>query len=210
MSHPDGRVTVWVAGLDVGAARLTALRGLLDHAERERERRLRHPLLRARFAAAHGLRREILAAVTGVAAAELRFTHEDKPALAGGHPQFSASRSTGLAVLAVADGAVGVDVERVRPGFGYDEIVQAFFRREDREPLERLPVHERPHAFFSTWTRYEASAKLRGVGLAAHLEAPEPPTWMRSVSVAPGFVATLAGGGSERAVTVARWNEVVA
>ena len=208
-------VTVWVADLEVSAARLAALRASLDASERGRESSLRAPAMRARFIAEHGIRREILAAITGTAPQRVRFEYgrQGKPALATAgdrsRPQFSASRSGRLAVLAVGgEHPVGVDVERVRPGFSYTEIVDAFFARADRELLARLPRAQRLRAFFSIWTRYEACAKARGVGVAAHLEATEPvdrPAWIRPLSVASGYVATLAGDGRAGEVTVAPW-----
>jgi 4'-phosphopantetheinyl transferase len=80
----------------------------------------------------------------------------------------SISYTAGLVAIAVADRPVGVDVERVRPGFDWQRVAHAVLERDDLDGVE---------AFFAAWTVREARGKARGLGLvegpvAAPVEGP--------------------------------------
>lgn len=78
------------------------------------------------------------------------------------HPelQFNLSHTEGAVLLALADGEVGVDIERVRP-------VSPRMR-------QRLAAGESEGAFFRAWVRREARTKRTGRGVASMLRAETP------------------------------------
>lgn len=172
----------------------------LDDAERTRLASFHRPRRRDQFAAGRWLLRCLLSEAAGGAPAAWRLSAEpgqpaalDKPALS-----LSISHSGEWVAAAVADHAVGVDLERLQP-------------RADLAGLARLVAvslaPDCPQAalnqFYSAWTLKEAWLKQRGQGLdlarmaklAAH---PAPPgaadarVWLH---VRSGFALALAAAG---------------
>ncbi|HKA06227.1 MAG TPA: 4'-phosphopantetheinyl transferase superfamily protein, partial [Gemmataceae bacterium] len=89
-----------------------------------------------------------------------------KPHLPAGFPlQFNLSHTDGLAVYAVGQARVGVDVERCRPIPDADGLVARFFSRRECEQFHALPADDRPAAFLRAWTRKEAVLKAIGRGV---------------------------------------------
>lgn len=82
-----------------------------------------------------------------------------KPYLENG-PHFSLSHGGTLAVLAVSDEPVGVDVERPRP------VKDALVRRCVRPEEQGWLAGESSKGFFWLWTRKEAVLKCCGRGLS--------------------------------------------
>ncbi|HWJ42273.1 MAG TPA: hypothetical protein VNR67_02465, partial [Solirubrobacterales bacterium] len=83
--------------------------------------------------------------------------------------EFSLSHSRGLAVVAVAARAVGVDVEAIVPRRG------------------------RPAEFYEEWVRREATVKCLGVGLLSDL--PDRPVAVEGFDAGPGYAAAVALAG---------------
>ena len=87
-------------------------------------------------------------------------------------PEFNLAHCEGTAVLAVSGGGrVGVDVERLRPGFADEAVAERFFAPGEIARLRRLAPEERARAFFACWTRKEAVLKALGGGLWLPLDA---------------------------------------
>jgi 4'-phosphopantetheinyl transferase len=171
-ARPDhDEVHLWQAPLDLDRHELAALESLLSTDERERAARFRLDRDRARYAAARGWLRRLIARYLDVDAAAVAFGAGafGKPELT--HPaaswlRFNAARSADLAVFAVAsDRRVGVDVERVRADFPVDAVANRFLPSDDRVALAALPPDRRGSAFFDMWARREAYLKGLGVGL---------------------------------------------
>lgn len=168
------------------------LHRLLDDAERRRALRLASREDRVRYVTAHALVRLLLAARTGVPAADLRFDRtchlcgggHGKPRLVDARPG-AAARPEGAArpvafnlahagdriVVAVADDhglEIGVDVEPIpAPGApvmatGGDGILTTTELATFRE----MPPNQRCRALATWWTRKEATLKATGDGLA--------------------------------------------
>jgi 4'-phosphopantetheinyl transferase len=186
----SAEVHVWRLGLDAPRGLLARLRDSLSAEERRRADRFVFPRDRARYTAAHGLVRHILASYLGIPAGEVAFGYgrRGKPrlALSAGHPlRFNLSHADGLALCAATlDREVGVDLERVRGDRDHAGIAHRFFTPGERQALQALPAAHHRQAFYDCWTRKEAYVKARGDGLAMR-----PDTF--EVSLAPGAPATL-------------------
>lgn len=140
---------------------------------------------RAEWESSDDLLRAVLAGYLGTdpAGVELRRDANGKPFLAGLAPHeepasgsmpqlhFNLSHSGDVALIAVAEREVGVDVERIRP--------------------------RRSTAFYEGWARHEATVKCLGTGLSGRRPDPEPPVAVRMLEVEAGFVAALAVTGEE-------------
>lgn len=168
---------------------------LLSREERERAARFRFDEHRARFVAGRAALRTVLARYAGSAPAEIAFEYNrfGKPELAGGtRLRFNASHSSGRQFIAIACGReVGVDLERVRPGFAFEDIVRRFF-----PPGEGAGVSS-AETFFRAWTRREAFLKATGRGLSG-LRTAAPPSWtVADLDAGEGWAAAVAVKGRE-------------
>src|SRR5262245_7491801 len=105
----------------LAASAVAALLSVLDDDERARADALRFDPDRARFALSHAAVRCCLAERLGTAPARVRFRYGPfgkpavEPDLGTPAPFFSLSHSRTLALVALADAEVGVDVEDVSP-----------------------------------------------------------------------------------------------
>lgn len=160
-------VDVWVAPLDVPPPVLAALASSLGGAECARAERYRHPADARRFSAARGWLRHVLGAELGIAPPAVPVDDAaGKPRLAGGlAPCFNVSHAGELALIAVATGEVGVDVEPESAGPQGLDVLDVVCTRREAALLRRLPPAQRPHAFLGAWTAKEAYLKAIGVGL---------------------------------------------
>ena len=196
------------------------LADLLDDAERRRAARLARTADRWAYVTAHALVRLLLAARTGVPAAELRFertcrrcgsTHHGKPRLAddlageAGPVPFSLARAGDRIAVAVSDQPgleVGVDVERVPdPGDAVLAAAPEVLTTTELATYRRLDGGWRGHALAVWWARKEAVLKAVGHGLAvapstiavtAPDEAPAVIRWS-----APAAGGTSSAGGAQ-------------
>ena len=90
-----------------------------------------------------------------------------------------------LAVYAFTSGCeLGIDVERLRPVLGMDDIAARFFCPEEIADLTALSPAEKPQGFFNCWARKEAYIKAIGDGLSVPLDS-------FRVSLQPGAPAQL-------------------
>ena len=90
---------------------------------------------------------------------------DGKPMLAGRELQFNVSHTDGVLIFAVADVAVGVDVERLRPMPSAAGLVERYFSPEERRQFSTLPEALRALGFFRGWTCKEAVLKGIGCGV---------------------------------------------
>lgn len=189
--------------LDVPPETSARLYATLSPDERSRSARFRFTRDRQRFIAARGGLRALLGRYLGTRPGQIRFTYNafGKPELSpgfGNRLRFNLSHSAGLALIAITtDGAIGVDLERIRSQPEYAEIARSVFSAADVDRLNRLPIHLYAEGFLTCWTRNEAYVKARGEGLATPLTSlPVPRRWsLYTLQPAPGYVGALAVEG---------------
>lgn len=171
----SGSVTLWRFPLDGPEAAALAL---LTPAERAAHRRIATPRLAAAFAHRRAARRVLLAEATGCHPRDIRIVGEGRPRLAGGGPEFSASHSDGLGILAIAPCAVGADVERYRPLAA--RLADRLLSPGERLDWAHLPAPGRQAELIRLWCGKEAWLKATGLGLdlgaLGLIELPVAPT----------------------------------
>lgn len=177
MSREPDPVDVWLVPTDQPAHVLQELSAHLDAAELHRAASLPDPTRRARFVAAHGALRSIVAGRLGTAPAALRWNRgpHGKPELADlpGAPRVSLSHCAGLALVALSRRrGVGVDIERlpadhdaIRLAARYFPAAQAAFVAVG-ESADSAPSDSAAGRFTTLWSRKEACVKVRGGRLA--------------------------------------------
>lgn len=174
--------------------------GALSAEERARACRFRFPGDRRRFARAHAAARAILGAYLGVEPADVAIVVDEagKPRLdPQRHPRalrFNLAHSHGLAVFAVSDSEIGIDLEFQRSSPDSDAVVRRYFSRDESATYFAIPRALRPRAFFAAWTLKEAYLKGCGDGLRRRLDSfsvtmrPEEPPRLLTVPDRPGEV----------------------
>jgi len=165
---------------------------------------------RRRYLSTRGALRRILAGYLRVtpSSIEISYSESGKPSLADVSAptekiHFSVSHSADAAIVAVCPGRrVGVDMERVRPLRGRDDVLSDFFSRAERDWVHSHGDGGEDDAFFQAWTRREASSKAVGARLIE--------SFLRfSVPAAPyspgGFRLALAEPGARSAEPQEWW-----
>ncbi|MGH7667525.1 MAG: 4'-phosphopantetheinyl transferase family protein [Candidatus Dormibacteria bacterium] len=127
-----------------------------------------------------------------------------KPQLSGESQrwlQFNVSHSGSRVFAAVSRGVeVGVDIELTgREGFATGVLAERCFAPEDCAWIEAAPPTERFRRFLELWTRWEALAKSRGVGLRA-LDVERSRQSLRGSAMGGGWAQVAGGAAVERSV----------
>jgi len=152
----DNEVHVWRAQLELPSSQVQRLRGILTDDELDRANRFSFEIDRQRFIAARGTLRSILSRYITIYPSHLRFYYNQygKPFLA---PEFSSyllnfnlSHSGSMALYAITRNMeIGVDVERVRSDFEYEEIAKRFFSVNEVAILRTIPTEKKLEAFYN-------------------------------------------------------------
>lgn len=195
----ENEIHVWRAPLDAMGDRLARLEAVLSRDERERAARFRFPDHRARFVAARGVLRNILAIHLSHAPDRLKFAYSEhgKPFViepADTRIEFNLSHSSGVAIYAVSRGLkVGVDIEFIKPEGSWLRIAEQYFSPEEAAELRSLQEGEMRNRFFELWSEKEAVLKAIGVGLRFPLSEKDTAKWtLARLAPTPGFAAALA------------------
>ncbi len=111
------------------------------------------------------LTRKVIAEKFNIDAKDIRFrTGENgKPYIENVDVCFSISHSSDIAVCAISDKPVGIDIERIR-GINTD-IAKKHFTTDEQEYVFEKKCFSKQR-FFEIWTRKEAYAKMIGKGVA--------------------------------------------
>lgn len=217
----EKEIHIWRADLDLAANQIKAFAQLLSLDERERADRFYFEHHQRRFVVARGMLRSLLGCYLDRDPCQIEFCYgsQGKPALAlvdTPAMHFNVSHSEDLSLYAIAQQAVGIDVERVR-SIDAKSLAQRFFSPREYAWLTCQPIDQWQPAFLRLWTGKEAVLKATGEGLAALgeveisfvndqpvlLTAPCQPgdRWVLHQFVpASGYVATLAFGGCHEVV----------
>ena len=182
-------VDLWAVRLEASAKQFSECLSLLPADEAARALRFHFDEHRHAFALSHAVLRALLASLTGTrpGLVALSYGPKGKPALqnAAHGICFNMSHSGTLAMYAFTSGCeLGIDVERLRPVPGMDDIAARFFCPEEMDDLRALSQPERPQGFFNCWTRKEAYIKAIGDGLSVPLDS-------FRVSLQPGAPAQI-------------------
>lgn len=200
----------------------------LSDDKRERAERFRFERHRVRFVVCRARLRQALGRRLGLTPVAVRFVYgpQGKPALREGHLHFNLAHSEDLALIGIADEALGVDLEWVKPVPELDAIARHHFSPAERAALDALNPAERTLGFFHAWTRKEAMLKATGHGLSLALDhytvslapgesprvlevkdAPGEAANWRLVHVEPeaGFVGAIAWQGGARTLREQSW-----
>jgi 4'-phosphopantetheinyl transferase len=148
----------------------------LDADELRRRDRFLCDAARETFAQAHALKRQVLSRYEPARTPQSwAFVHGEagKPSVREGfRHHFNLSHSGPCVAVAVADGEVGVDIERHRVVPAAASLVERVFHRNEQQWLARQP--DAVAAFFRLWTLKEALLKAAGTGFS---HPPEQLCW---------------------------------
>ena len=143
--------------------------------ERERAGRFRSPLHRDRFGAGRAYVRLVLGQHLGLDPARVTLASDGngKPRLADDKGlSFNLAHSENVALLGLTTiGAVGVDIEIVRPLADRAAVQRTVFAEREVAELDALPASRQLDAFFAAWVCKEAIVKLTGAGFGQDLRA---------------------------------------
>jgi 4'-phosphopantetheinyl transferase len=204
-------VSIVVCALD----QLPADSSTLDEHEIRRAQGLQRPLDRARFVAAHAALRAALAERLETDPAGLRFARA--PCSQCGQPhgrpvvlrpggslarradlQFSLSHSGNQALIAIAEVAVGADIEAL-PDAGMCKRLAALLHPREQALIVGAPEEHQQILFTRLWCRKEAYLKGLGVGFGhetteGYLSSLEhTPGWrVENIDAPGGFAAAVA------------------
>ena len=138
----------------------------LDTSERARLDAMADSSGQMRMLATRAGLRQVLSGYLGCSPAEvpLRLAEGGKPHIPGG-PSFNLSHGGELAMLAVAQREVGIDVELQRSVPRALAIARRALDADTVERLATLPADELDDAFLVAWTAMEARQKCLGQGV---------------------------------------------
>ncbi|AEW95936.1 MULTISPECIES: 4'-phosphopantetheinyl transferase family protein [Streptomycetaceae] len=171
-----GEVRVWAVRLNSWQDDPDALYTVLSDEERKRADSFVFARHRRQFVISHAFVRRVLSWYVPARPDEFRFGagRYGKPVVAGPPAgiglEFNLSHCAELALLALAAGPVGVDVEGFRADLA-GPAVAGHFHPEERRELDALPPDARAAAVQRCWTRKEAVVKAAGTGLATPLDS---------------------------------------
>jgi 4'-phosphopantetheinyl transferase len=176
----ESEVHIWLVLANDQSTSPEHFEELLSSVERDRSSRFKFETDRRRYVTAHLALRSILSTYLNSPAQELQFESGPygKPKLTPIYAkkkfEFNLSHSHEVVLIALTQGReIGVDVERVREDFAFDEVAQRFFTAREVAALHALPIHLQREAFYKCWTSKEAFLKAKGTGLSGKLDEME-------------------------------------
>ncbi|HUI06205.1 MAG TPA: 4'-phosphopantetheinyl transferase superfamily protein [Verrucomicrobiae bacterium] len=164
----DDDVHLWLANLD----QENQGPQVLQEAEKTRAARFHFERDRSRYIARRVILREIVGSYLSEDPREIEFAENPfgKPELArrpgAGTFQFNLSTTGEWAMYSFTGRRrTGIDIEKIRPDFGGEEIANRFFHPREASCIGESTESDRVEVFFTYWTLKEAFVKAHGVGL---------------------------------------------
>jgi 4'-phosphopantetheinyl transferase len=160
----SGEVHVWSVDLDLPAERVGVLGGVLSEDELLRAAAYKVEDGRRRFVVTRAALRTLLGRYLDADPAALRFgtTTNGKPRLdPPSSTQFNVSHSNAVAMVAVSQEIVGIDVEEIKPRERLDGVARRVFTEAERDAIDG------DAAFYRHWVAKEAFVKATGRGVAS-------------------------------------------
>lgn len=161
---PTNSLNVDIYMADIREQDCEAMAGQLEETDKVRLVGITQPRRRAQFILGRTLLRKALRERAGGKAEAWRLEVDTfgKPGLSGrGAPQISLSHSRELVVCAIADVAVGLDVEYLRRR-DFEAMARLLCTPKDLGRFMALPEDGQCMAFYRMWTVREATYKLLG------------------------------------------------
>ena len=174
-------VHVWAVPLSAAEATADEFTALLSSEDCDRAARFKSADARRRFIVSHAALQTLLGHYLKGPPKDISFTTgaNGKPRLHGESVMglnFNLAHSGEVALIAVAKGCeVGVDVERLREVYHWEEIARRYFHPGEAAQILAVQARLRPAAFFQCWTRKEAILKALGTGLSHPLNTFQVP-----------------------------------
>ncbi len=171
----DEGLSTWKLGNDVHVWKFPAIQlssSLLNEAEMESADRFRFEGDRNRYTVGRHALRLLLSKYLSVNPVELNFSSGGgrKPVIenssAGIH--FNISHSGEWVIIGFAARELGIDIEKIDPGFDFQDLLQEHFSTEEKNFITEAP--DPYQAFYYLWTRKEALTKAWGTGLQENLK----------------------------------------
>jgi len=136
-----------------------------DKSRKEKADRLKHNPAKKLSVAAGELARSVLSEKFNTDKKEIRFRigKNGKPYAENINAEFSISHSGTIAICAVSDTPVGIDIERIRD-IDLSVAKKHFAPDEQDYVLEKMSLSKQ--RFFEIWTRKEAYVKMLGKGIS--------------------------------------------
>ena len=187
------RINLWAVDLDRWAATGPDASTVTER-DRSQAGRIRSAGGGARLLARRSATRTVLAEVLGVDAGDLGIERacptcgsieHGRPSVVGASVAFSVSSSDGLAVVAVAEGPVGVDLEVAH---GHSPPQPAALTVRERAGVAALAPGRQEVGFLRLWTAKEAVLKASGRSLA------DDPATIEVVGLLDGDVVEVVDG----------------
>lgn len=176
-----GTVHLWRSPLSVSPEWLACHRFMLSEDEQNRADRLKFDRHRQRFIAARCRLRQLIGGYLAIAPEQIQFCYGSRgkptlaPDLSSLQPSlaFNVTHTDDWALYAfMRGGAIGVDLERVRPIPDGLRIARRFFTPAEAEAIAQQSPDDHDSAFFTLWTLKEAYLKANGEGLVGLQSAP--------------------------------------
>jgi 4'-phosphopantetheinyl transferase len=140
---------------------------VLSPYEIQRSLRFKQDKDKRRFIAGRHLLRTVLSKIVQVDKREIEFSYSEfnKPLFK--NIDFNLSHSGEYILVATGLGAIGIDVEYMKPGFEYEPVLGICFGPEEISYIKSSDNESL--SFYTFWTRKEAVLKATGEGLIDNL-----------------------------------------